>query len=96
MKILLTLAIVLNLFGERLLNSETGSIVVEFMDGKIQFNDHFLEMEMKETGIYIPPSKAEEFGEKEIVYLGDPMFEKAFIDVYYPLCIANSLYQWQD
>ena len=84
-----------SLFGEKLINAETGSVIVEFLDGKIQFYDRFLETEMKESGIYIPRSKTSDFQDKEIVYLGDPMFEKAFIDVYYPFCIANSLYQWE-
>ena len=95
MKILFGLATFLNLFGESLVNSETGSIVVTFVEDKIQFNDRFLELEMRETGIFIPSSQTKDFGEKEIVYLGDPLFEKAFVEIYYPLCIANSLYQWE-
>jgi len=97
MKILLALPF-LALFAEevKLVNVETGSVVVAFSNGKIQFGDLFLELEMKETGIYIPASKTEEFGGKEIVYLGDPLFEKAFAEVYYLDCIANSLYQWQN
>jgi len=96
LKITLTAVVISSLFGEKLLNMETGTIVVEFKEGKACFNDRFLELEMKETGIYIPESKSGAFGEKEIVYLGDPQFEKAFTDVYYPLYIANSLYEWQD
>ena len=96
MKIVLLLVASAVLFGEKLVNVETGSIVVEFMEGKIAFSDRFLEIEMKETGIYIPPTKTDDFNQKEIVYLGDPLFQKAFLDVYYPLSIANSLHQWQD
>ncbi len=79
----------------KLINTKTGYIVVEFENGKVQFHDRFLETEMKETGIFIPASMTSEFEGKEVVYLGDPLFEKAFVEVYYPLCIANSLYQWQ-
>lgn len=78
------------------MNIETGNIIVEFINGTIQFNDRFLELEMKETGIYIPSPQSSDFNGKEIVYLNDPLFEKAFIYVYYPQCIANSLYQWQN
>jgi hypothetical protein len=95
-KIVCLFALPFALFGEKLMNVETGSVIVEFMNGNIQFSDCFLEIEMKQTGIYIPPSKKTQFDGKEIVYMGDPMFEKAFLEVYYPLCIANSLYQWQN
>ena len=35
------------------------------------------------------------FEGKEVVLFGDTLFEKAFVEVYYPLCIANTVYQWQ-
>jgi hypothetical protein len=79
----------------KLVNTKTGYVVVEFLNGKAAFHDRFLEVEMKETGILIPPIMLDQFGGQEVIYLGDPLFEKAFVEVYYPLCIANSLYQWQ-
>jgi len=79
----------------KLVNTRTGYVVVEFQKGNVQFHDRFLEAEMKETGILIPPAYLDQFGGKEVIYFGDPLFEKAFLEVYYPLCIANSLYQWQ-
>ena len=79
----------------KLVNTKTGFVVVEFKKGKVQFHDRFLEVEMKETGIFIPPSMTKLYEGKEMVLLGDPLFEKAFVEVYYPLCIANALYQWQ-
>ena len=96
MKIIAFLMFSTSIFGEQLVNIETGSVVVEFINGQARFNDCFLEIEMKQTGIYVPPAKQPDFDNKAVIYLGDPMFEKAFIDVYYPLCIANSLYQWQN
>ena len=79
----------------KLVNTKTGYVVVEFQNGKAQFHDRFLETEMKETGILIPPAMADQFEGKEVIFLGEALFEKAFVEVYYPLCIANSLYQWQ-
>lgn len=79
----------------KLINTKTGYVVVEFQDGKAHFYDRFLEAEMKETGILIPPAHIQAFGGKEVVFLGDDLFEKAFIEIYYPLCIANALYQWK-
>ena len=80
----------------KLINTKTGYVVVELTNGKASFHDRFLEVEMKETGILIPPAMADEFEGKEVIYLGEPLFEKAFVEVYYPLCIAHSLYQWQN
>ena len=80
----------------KLVNTKTGYVVVEFSKGKAQFHDRFLEVEMKETGILIPPAMADQFEGKEVIFLGETLFEKAFVEVYYPLCIANSLYQWQN
>ncbi len=80
----------------KLVNTKTGFIVVEFKQGKVEFHDRFLEAEMKETGILIPPAMAKAFQGKEVIFLGDPLFEKAFIEVYYPFCIANAVYQWQN
>lgn len=79
----------------KLVNTKTGFVVVAFNEGKAAFFDRFLEVEMKETGILIPPAMADQFEGKEVIFLGEPLFEKAFVEVYYPLCIANSVYQWQ-
>lgn len=79
----------------KLINTKTGFVVVEFQNGKVQFHDRFLEAEMKETGILIPPIHLKEYDGKEVIYMGDPLFEKAFVEIYYPLCIAHSLYQWE-
>ena len=79
----------------KLINTKTGYIVVEFQQGKVHFNDRFLEAEMKETGIFIPPSHTSEYG-KETIFLEDVQFERAFKEIYYPLCIANLRYRWEN
>jgi len=79
----------------KLINTKTGFVVVEFKEGKAEFHDRFLEVEMKETGILIPPIMTKDFENREVIFLGDSLFEKAFVEVYYPLCIVNSIYQWQ-
>ena len=64
----------------KLVHSTTGFVVVEFKtDGKIEFNDRFLKIEMEEQGILIPPVMRDQFGHKEIIYLDDPLFEKAVL-----------------
>lgn len=79
----------------KLVNTKTGFVVVEFQEGKVEFHDRFLKAEMEEGGILIPPIMQPNFNGKETIYLDDPLFEKAFVEVYYPLCIANVIYQWQ-
>lgn len=96
MKILIFLVLAVTGFSDKLMNMETGSVVVEFINGHTRFGDLFLAIEMQQTGIYIPKFHQKDFEEKEIIYLGDPLFEKAFIEIYVPFCIANPLYQWQN
>ncbi|MBU6446779.1 MAG: hypothetical protein KGQ49_05210, partial [Verrucomicrobia bacterium] len=79
----------------KLVNTKTGFVVVEFKQGKAEFHDPFLEAEMKEGGILVPPAMAQAFQNKEFIFPEDPLFEKAFTEIYYPLCIANPSYQWQ-
>lgn len=79
----------------KLINTKTGCVIVEFKNGKAEFFDLFLKDEMKETGILIPPSLAQNYENKEVIFLGDPLFEKAFMEVYYPVCISHSVYQWR-
>lgn len=79
----------------RLINSKTGHTVVEFIEEATIFHDCFLESEMQEVGILIPFSRQSDFLGKEVIYLNDPLFKKAFLEIYYPISIANALYQWQ-
>ena len=80
----------------KLVHSVTGFVVVEFsQEGKPAFNDRFLKAEMEEQGILIPPSMRTQFNNQEVVYLDDPLFSKAFVEVYFPLCIADPAYEWQ-
>ena len=80
----------------KLVNTKTGYVVVEFQAGRVLFYDRFLEAEMKGSGILIPPSLLNEFDGKETILYGDPLFEKAFIEVYYPLNIPSQTYKWQN
>jgi hypothetical protein len=79
----------------KLINVQTGFVVVDFEHGEPHFGDRFLEAEMKEAGIQIPESKRAEFGDKQTILLGDPLFQKAFVEIYVPLSISSTVYQWQ-
>lgn len=79
----------------KLVNTKSGFVVVEFTGKTVRFGDRFLEAEMKEGGIRIPANRAAEFDGKETVFLGDPLFQKAFEEIYVPLTIASSAYHWE-
>lgn len=79
----------------KLVNIRTGFVVVEFKDGSPLFHDRFLEAEMKERGVVIPKDKKSDFNGQDTVFPGDPLFLRAFAEIYVPLAIASSLYQWQ-
>ena len=81
---------------QKLINMKTGRAVVEFFSGRAIFHDRFLEEEMRQVGICIPSHMLEMFDGKSVIYLTDPLFEKAFIEVYTPFYIENALFQWQN
>ena len=79
----------------KLVNTKTGFVMVEFQNGNACFYDPFLEAELKDRGILIPPVMKDQFEGKRVVFPGDALFEKAFVEVYYRLVIPNMTYQWQ-
>ena len=80
---------------KKLINTKSGFVVVSFNEGQPKFYDHILEEELQDRGIFVPPFLREEFKGKKSVFPKDPLFEKAFIEIYYPLVIANPIYQWE-
>ncbi|HSX11293.1 MAG TPA: hypothetical protein VLF94_06245 [Chlamydiales bacterium] len=80
----------------KLVHAPTGYVVVEFkQDGQIIFNDRYLKAEMEEQGILIPPAMRAKFDNKKTVFLDDPLFPRAFVEVYCPLCIADPAFTWK-
>lgn len=77
----------------KLVNKKTGFVVVEFTNGKTTFYDRFLEPEMREMGIPVPPQLMAEYGGKENILLDDELFEKAFREIYFPYYIPQSIYE---
>lgn len=79
----------------KLVQKETGHVVVEFQNHKAKFHSHFLEKILSAEGIFIPPVLRNQFEEKEVVYMEDPLFEKAFIEVYSKFNLGTS-YEWKN
>ncbi len=80
----------------KLVNNRNGFVIVEFKNGTPLFHDRFLEAEMKESGVAIPNNRINEFIGKITIFPDDPQFQQAFTEIYVPLTIASSNYQWQD
>ncbi len=95
----LAITMVSTLFGGsimKLVNKNTDYVVVEFNDGKATFNDKYFELMFKERGIVVPPAKQKEFQNKRVIFLNDPLFEKAFREIFYPHAMDRSTYQWKE
>ena len=99
MNTLIFLASLFGTYGDpmQLVDKNTGKVILEFKDEAVTFYSPFLEAQFEERGILIPPLMQPEFQGKQEVLLGDPLFKKAFIEIYLPFYMAgaNSPYEWK-
>jgi hypothetical protein len=98
--LLIATIIATNINGKdmKLVEKETGQAIIEFKDKAVIFHCHFLEKALREGGILIPPIMKRQFDGKEVVFVDDPLFEKAFVKVYWPMYMetANCPFGWQN
>ena len=80
----------------RLVNTKTNSVIVSFYENHAEIHHPILAKELEHSGIFIPPYLREMFEGKTTIFLEEPLFQKAFAEVYYPLVIANPDYQWKN
>src|SRR3989338_5804915 len=78
----------------KLINTKTETIIVSFSGDKVEIHHPILAKELQHLGIYIPPLFKEKFDGKTVIFPDDPLFQKAFIEVYCPLVIADEDYKW--
>ena len=78
----------------QLINQQNQFIVVEVEGEQIKFNDPVLEEQMKEIGIFIPPSQRQYFDDKKTITLDDPQFLEAFEKYYIPSNLHQGSYKW--
>ena len=95
--LLIASIIAASLNGEsmKLVHKETGHIMLEFQDDTVIFHNWFLEKEIGKMGIFIPPIVRTQFGGKEVIFANDPLFKKAFTEVYCRFELPTSSYEWQ-
>jgi hypothetical protein len=80
----------------QLINKETGFVLVEYKKDTTIFHDRFLAKQMAQRGILIPPALRSAFENKQVIRLNDPLFQKAFKEVYFPLSIHSPAFEWID
>lgn len=78
----------------KLVNTKTGSVFVEFKNGHPQFYNWLLEAILKDWGVSIPYPVLEQFEGKYTIFPDDPLFEKAFVEIYYERHLNDPCYQW--
>ncbi len=80
----------------KLVNTKTGTVIVSFYGTRTEIHHPILAKELENSGIFIPPYLREKFDGETTIFLGDERFQKAFVEVYYPLVIANPIYSWEN
>jgi len=80
----------------KLIHKTTGFVVAQEQGQSLQINDPFLEKELKLKGIAIPAPLRAQFDGKAVVRVGDPLFAKAFREVYLRINMGEGSYEWKD
>ena len=80
----------------KLIHKTTRFVVAEMDNKSIIIKDPFLEKELKLKGIKIPPVLQNQFEGKTVVKMGDPLFPKAFKEIYLKLNMGESAYEWKE
>ena len=83
------------------INSDTleQRLIAKSQANKLEILDEDLKRTMKESGIAVPPSSAEAFEGRKVVYLDDPdpdLFKRAFQKIYYPMFMSKKTFVWRD
>lgn len=78
----------------KLINTQTGKILVEFDGKKACFHNKYLEQEMKSIGIPIPHGLRGSFKGQDQIFLEDELFQKAFKEIFYLTSIDHNLFKW--
>ncbi|MBM3197732.1 MAG: hypothetical protein FJZ58_00560 [Chlamydiae bacterium] len=70
-------------------------VIAEFIEDRVVIHRPLLQKEMEKIGIAVPSYKRESFAGKAIVKLDDPLFAKAFQEVFFALKMNTALYRWE-
>lgn len=80
----------------KLIDVRSKETVVELNENGPRFPSEIMEWDMMHNGIAIPPYLQSEYDGKFIVFLDDPLFQKAFREIYFEFRMDHDNYQWID
>lgn len=80
----------------KLVHKSSGFVVAEKQGRTVSIKDPFLAKELKLKGISIPVPLRDKFEGKAVVRMGDPLFSKAFEEVYLRLNMEGNSYEWKE
>lgn len=76
-----------------LVNAHNQCVAVIYED-RVEFREGLpLKESLQTSGILIPEAKQRDFQGRKIVLLNDPLFTKAFVEIYFPSCLRESGYK---
>lgn len=80
----------------KLIHKNTGYVVAEQSGSALVINDPFIQKELKLKGIQIPPALRSQYDGKSIIRMDDPLFAKAFKEVYLKMHSNQTSFEWTE
>lgn len=80
----------------QLIHKQTGFVVAEEKTMAFAVKDPFLRKDLEINGITIPAPLRAQYEGKSVVKMSDPLFPKAFKEVYMKLHMKEGLYEWRE
>lgn len=78
----------------KLIHVKTKKPVAEFKKNETKFFSETMQWLMENNGITIPDFLQGEYNNQFVVFLDDPLFQKAFKEIYYDLDMNPEEYVW--
>lgn len=80
----------------KLIHKTTGFVVAHEQGQSLKINDPFLAKELNLKGIAIPSPLRANYDGKSVIRMDDPLFAKAFREVYLKINMGEASYEWKD
>jgi len=80
----------------RLFAIQNNECVAEFTSSKTVIHRPLLQKEMQKIGIAIPTYRQKSFEGKKIIKMDDPLFAKAFREIFFAHHMNTTLYRWEE
>lgn len=80
----------------KLVHVKSNDPVVELNKSDTKIFSEIMDWDMKNNGIAIPEYLQEDYNDQFVVFFDDPLFQKAFKEVYYAFRMNHEEYKWVD